>query len=57
MDAFSIGRRSPWLQLAPLAGLKAGRIVESFDCSRRTSPEQKLSKDLRAMAVNFYAQR
>jgi SAM-dependent methyltransferase len=41
--------------LAAQAGLKAARVVETFDCFRGTSLQQKLAKDLRPIAVNFLA--
>jgi len=44
-------------ELAEQAGPKAGRIADSFDCCRRTSAKQKLSKDSRPMGGNFHAQR
>jgi SAM-dependent methyltransferase len=56
--AACIGGALPQAELAELAagaGLRGGRIVEWFDCFRDTSVQRSLSKDLRPLAVNFYA--
>jgi SAM-dependent methyltransferase len=44
-------------ELVARVGLKAGRVVESFDCFRDTAAPQKVPKDLRPVAVNFFARK
>jgi ubiquinone/menaquinone biosynthesis C-methylase UbiE len=55
-----IGGAVPQSELAELTarvGLKAARTVESFDCFRGTSAQHEVSKDLRPIAVNFFARK
>jgi SAM-dependent methyltransferase len=58
--AACIGGAVPQSELAELAarvGLKGARTVESFDCFRGTPAQLKVAKDLRPVAVNFFARK
>ena len=48
---------SELLELARLAGLAGGRIVERFDCYRDTPVERNLSPKLDVHGINFYAEK
>lgn len=43
--------------LAAATGFKGGHVTERFACFDGTSAEDKVSKDLRIQAVNFYARK
>lgn len=44
-------------QIAGAAGLRDCRITSHFDCFRDTTAEDKVSRDLRVQAVNFFARK
>ena len=44
-------------EFAVAAGLVDGRITERFDCFRDTTAADKVSRDLKVHAVNFYARK